>query len=137
MTRETNPKRQPALPLTRGQRLLQLLGLLSVGEDEGVEVSRAPDLELGDGVGLARGLGLGGGGGGVLHLGLLDPGDCERNERRQRRSEERGEARRGEAWERGAMLEWAERGAQRSEMSDARYAGVRIVDERGRSRGVE
>jgi hypothetical protein len=33
--------------LTRGQRLLELVGLVGVGDAEGVEVPRAADLELG------------------------------------------------------------------------------------------
>lgn len=45
---------------TRGERLLELLGLLGVLEGQGVEVLRASDLEL-DHSGL---------------LALLDPGGC-------------------------------------------------------------
>ena len=37
----------PAPPLTRGQRLLELVGLVGVGNAQGVEVAGAPDLELG------------------------------------------------------------------------------------------
>ena len=62
--------------LTWRERLLQLLGLLSVEEDERVQESRASDLELGRGRLLGR-LGLGRGGGRVvLDSSLLDPGDC-------------------------------------------------------------
>lgn len=67
---------QPSL--TRRQALLQLLCLLRVVQDQGVEVARAPDLELCHGLGLGGGLGLGRGGGGggrVLQRGLLDAGD--------------------------------------------------------------
>ena len=62
--------------LTWGQRLLELVSLVAVVEDEGVEVSGASDLELGDSVGFGGSLGLGRSRGGVrLHRSLLDPGD--------------------------------------------------------------
>lgn len=60
-----------------GKRLLELGGLLSVLEDEGVEVSRASDLELGDRLG-GGALGRLEGSDRSLHQGLLDQGGCER-----------------------------------------------------------
>lgn len=58
---------------SRGKRLLELLGLLGVMEDEGVEVTRATDLELVRVQGLAGVLALGGGGRGrALDKSLLD-----------------------------------------------------------------
>lgn len=60
--------------LTRWQTLLQLLSLLRVLYDEGVEVGLAPDLELG----LGRAVGLDG---------LLDPGGCEMTEWRWLKSD--------------------------------------------------
>lgn len=50
---------------TRRQALLQLLGLVGILQDEGVQVAVAADLELGR-VGLAV---------------ALDPGGCERRKR--------------------------------------------------------
>lgn len=70
--------------LTRGQALPQLLGLLTILEDQGVQVSGTPDLELGDllalgsgGLGLFGEDGVGADGGGVEE-GLLDLGRWER-----------------------------------------------------------
>ena len=37
---------------TRGQRGLQLVGLVGIGDAQGVQVARASDLELGAGLGL-------------------------------------------------------------------------------------
>jgi hypothetical protein len=74
------PSQHRTLRLTRGQALPQLLGLLSILEDESVQVSGTPDLELGHGLSLGSGgLGLlgetgsGGDRGGVKE-GLLDLG---------------------------------------------------------------
>jgi hypothetical protein len=71
------------LRLTRGQALPQLLGLLTILEDQGVQVSGTPDLELGDLLALGSG-GLGlfgedgvGADGGRVEEGLLDLGRCE------------------------------------------------------------
>ena len=62
--------------LTWWQRLLQFLGLLSIRQDEGVQVSRASDLELRHGMWLGRSLGLCGSRCRVgLDRRLLDPGD--------------------------------------------------------------
>jgi hypothetical protein len=62
--------------LTWGKGLLELLGLLSVVDQQGVEVSRTSDLEFRNGGGLGRSLGLGGGGSVGLEGGLLDSGGC-------------------------------------------------------------
>ena len=68
--------------LTRGQALPQLLSLFTILEDQGVQVSGTPDLELGDllalgsgGLGLFGEDGVGADRGGVEE-GLLDLGRC-------------------------------------------------------------
>lgn len=63
--------RPQAIRRTRRERGPELLGLFGVVEDEGVEVARAPDLELDDGRE-----------GALLRLTrrLLDPAGCEAEE---------------------------------------------------------
>ena len=79
---ETSPRLRSPMRLKRltwWQTLLQLLGLLSVVQDQGVKVSRTSDLEFGDGRGgfgvldLCRCAGLSAG----LDGGLLDPRRCK------------------------------------------------------------
>jgi hypothetical protein len=62
--------------LTWWQALLELLRLLRVVQHQCVEVSRAPDLELGHRVGFAGSLALGRGGGGGPDRCLLDTSNC-------------------------------------------------------------